>query len=139
MEIFLDKRAVRQIRISAQDAIEEGDTETLREDVLEAFTEEQVEEIERRLDSGDFFEFLTDMLDEWGGDDVDELFELLETQLGDVGIDLKYEAKVPAGEAVAEEDEGEEDDFDDEDDGDDDEDDEDDEDEDEEEEEDSEV
>jgi len=112
MEIFLDKRAVRQIRISAQDAIEEGDTETLREDVLEAFTEEQVEEIERRLDSGDFFEFLTDMLDEWGGDDVDELFELLETQLGDVGIDLKYEAKEAA---VAEEEEEEEDDFDEED------------------------
>jgi hypothetical protein len=93
MEIFLDKRAVRQIRVSAQDAIEEGDTETLREDVLEAFTEEQVEEIERRLDSGDFFEFLTDMLDEWGGDDVDEMFELLETQLGDVGIDIKYAVK----------------------------------------------
>jgi hypothetical protein len=109
MEIFLDKRAVRQIRISAQDAIEEGDTETLREDVLEAFTEEQVEEIERRLDSGDFFEFLTDMLDEWGGDDVDELFELLETQLGDVGIDLKYEAKEAAGAAVEEEEEEEED------------------------------
>ena len=114
MEIFLDKRAVRQIRISAQDAIEEGDTETLREDVLEAFTEEQVEEIERRLDSGDFFEFLTDMLDEWGGDDVDELFELLETQLGDVGIDLKYEAK-EAGIAAEEEEEEEDEDFDDED------------------------
>jgi hypothetical protein len=124
MEIFLDKRAVRQIRISAQDAIEEGDTETLREDVLEAFTEEQVEEIERRLDSGDFFEFLTDMLDEWGGDDVDELFELLETQLGDVGIDLKYEAK--AGEAAADEDEDEDDEDEDEDDDDFDEDDEDD-------------
>ncbi|MDF2692053.1 MAG: Phage protein, partial [Labilithrix sp.] len=40
MEIVLDKRAVRQIRLSAQDAIEEGDTETLREDILEAFTEE---------------------------------------------------------------------------------------------------
>ena len=111
MEIFLDKRAVRQIRISAQDAIEEGDTETLREDVLEAFTEEQVEEIERRLDSGDFFEFLTDMLDEWGGDDVDELFELLETQLGDVGIDLKYEAK-ETGIAAEEEEEEEDEDFD---------------------------
>jgi hypothetical protein len=119
MEIFLDKRAVRQIRISAQDAIEEGDTETLREDVLEAFTEEQVEEIERRLDTGDFFEFLTDMLDEWGGDDVDELFELLETQLGDVGIDLKYEAK----EAAATDDDAEDDDDDDFDDDDDDEDD----------------
>jgi hypothetical protein len=103
MEIFLDKRAVRQIRLSAQDAIEEGDTESLREDVLEAFTEDQVEEIERRLDNGDFFEFLTDCLMEWNGDDVDELFELLETQLGEVGIDLKFEAA--AGEEEDEEDE----------------------------------
>lgn len=91
MEIFLDKRAVRQIRLSAQDSIEEGETETLREDIIDAFTEEQVEEIERRLDSGDFFEFLTEVLEEWSGDDVDELFELLETQLGDVSIDLKYD------------------------------------------------
>src|SRR5215467_6828666 len=93
MEILLDKRAVKQIKLSAQDAIEEGDTETLREDILEAFTEEQVEEIERRLDNGDFFEFLTDMLDEWSGDDVDELFELIDAQLGDVGIDVKFDRK----------------------------------------------
>lgn len=107
MEIVLDKRAVRQIRLSAQDAIEEGDTETLREDILEAFTEEQVEEIERRLDSGDFFEFITDMLDEWSGDDVDELFELMDTQLGDVGVDVKFEKKAAA---TADEPEEEEDD-----------------------------
>ncbi len=93
MEIHLDKRAVKMIRLSAQDAVEEGDTEALREDIYEAFSEEQVEELERRLDSGDFFEFLTDTLDEWSGDDVDELFELLETQLGEIGIDLKYEMK----------------------------------------------
>src|SRR5882724_13568618 len=99
MEIFLDKRAVKQIRISAQDANEEGDTETLREDVLEAFTEEQVEEIERRLDTGDFFEFLTDLLDEWSGDDADELFELLDTQLGDVGVVLKFEKRAAAAAA----------------------------------------
>jgi hypothetical protein len=103
MEIYLDKRAVRQIRVSAQDAIEEGDIETLREDILEAFTEEQVEEIERRLDSGDFFEFLTDMLDEWSGDDADELFELIDTQLGDVGVDVKFEKKAPAAEEEEEE------------------------------------
>src|SRR4051812_35459225 len=101
MEIHLDKRAVRQIRLSAQDAIEEGDTETLREDILEAFSEEQVEEIERRLDSGDFFEFLTDMLDEWSGDDVEELFELIDAQLGDVGVDVKFDKK--PGEAADEE------------------------------------
>jgi hypothetical protein len=93
MDIYLDRRAVRQIRLSAQEAIEEGDTESLREDILEAFTEEQVEEIERRLDNADFFEFLTDVLDEWSGDDLDELFELLETQLGEVGIDLKIDGK----------------------------------------------
>lgn len=106
MEIALDKRAVRQIRLSAQDAIEEGDTETLREDILEAFTEEQVEEIERRLDSGDFYEFLTEMLDEWSGDDVDELFELLDAQLGDIGVDVKFDKK-GGGSAEAEEEESE--------------------------------
>ena len=126
MEILLDKRAVKQIRLSAQDAIEEGDTETLREDVLEAFTEEQVEEIERRLDNGDFYEFLTDMLDEWSGDDVDELFELLDAQLGDIGVDVKFEKKpVAAADDVVDEDESV-DDFDDEDDEDEDEDDDDD-------------
>src|SRR6516164_9997803 len=107
MEIYLDKRAVRQIRLSAQDAIEEGDIETLREDILEAFTEEQVEEIERRLDNGDFFEFLTDLLDEWSGDDADELLELIDTQLGDVGVDLKFEKRTgAAAEHEEEEDEG---------------------------------
>ena len=104
MEIYLDKRAVRQIRLSAEDAIEEGDTETLREDILEAFTEEQVEDIERLLDNGDFFEFLTDVLDEWSGDDVDELFEIIETRLGELNIDLKY--------ALATDEEAEDEDFD---------------------------
>lgn len=121
MDIHLDKRAVRQIRLSAQEAIEEGDTEALREDILEAFTEEQVEEIERRLDAGDFYEFLTDVVDEWSGDDVDELMELLETQLGEVGIDLKTDAKSDDDE---EEDDADVDDDDDEEDEDEDEDDE---------------
>jgi hypothetical protein len=106
MEIYLDKRAIRQIRLSAQDAVDEGDIETLREDVLEAFSEEQVEEIERRLDTGDFFEFLTDLLDEWSGDDADELLELLDTQLGDVGVDLKFEKRAaPEGAEPGEEEE----------------------------------
>lgn len=92
MDISLDKRAIRQIRQSAADAIEDGDTETLREDLVDAFSEEQIEEIERRIDGGDFYDFLGDTLEEWDGDDVDELFELLETHLSDVGIELKYRA-----------------------------------------------
>jgi hypothetical protein len=104
MDIYLDKRAVKQIRLSADEAIEEGDTDTLREDVMEAFTEEQIEEIERRIDSGDFYDFLSEMLDEWSGEDVDELFELLESALVDVGIDLKY-ARATAEEEEEEEEE----------------------------------
>ena len=81
MDIYLDRRAVRQIRLSAQEAIEEGDTESLREDIL----------------------------DEWSGDDMDELFELLETQLGEVGIDLKIDGKSEEeGEEEEEEEEDEE-------------------------------
>ena len=38
MEIFLDKRAVKQIKQSAADAVDDGDTETLREDVMDAFS-----------------------------------------------------------------------------------------------------
>jgi hypothetical protein len=113
MEIYLDRRAIRQIRLAATDSIEEGDSESLREEVLEAFSEDQVEEIERRLDSGDFFEFLTDVLDEWGGDDADELLELLETQLAEAGIDVKTDAR--AGETNEEEEEDDEDDDDEED------------------------
>ena len=111
MEIYLDRRAIRQIRLAAQETIEEGDTESLREEVLEAFSEEQVEEIERRLDTGDFFEFLTDVLDEWSGDDADELIELLETQLAEAGIDVKTEGRGESeGEGEDEDEEEEEDD-----------------------------
>src|SRR2546421_8804253 len=97
MEIVLDKRAMKQIRVSAQDAIDEGDTEALREDILDSFSEEQVEEIERRIDT-DFYDFLGDTLEEWSGEDVDELFDLLEWHLADVGIEVKYEPAAPAGE-----------------------------------------
>lgn len=101
MEIFLDKRAVKQIRTSAQDAIDEGDVDTLREDILEAFSDEQIEEIERRVDSVDFNDFVSEILDEWSGDEIDELFELLEGHLSEAGIDVKY----ATGEADDEEEE----------------------------------
>lgn len=90
MEIFLDKRAVKQIRMSAQDAIDEGDMDGLREDVIEAFSDEQIEEIERRIDNVDFNDFISEILDEWSGDEVDELFELLEGHMAEAGIEIKY-------------------------------------------------
>ena len=90
MEIFLNKRAMRQIRLSVADAIDDGETDALREDMASVFSDDDIEEIERRIDSGDFFDFLTDILEEWSGEELDELMELLGTQLADANGDLKY-------------------------------------------------
>jgi hypothetical protein len=109
MEIYLDRRAVRQIRVSAQEAIEEGDTESSREEIIDSFSEDQIEEIERRLSHGDMFEFITDILDEWSGEDADELIELIETQLGELGLELKLDAKDDEEDAEEEDEDEDED------------------------------
>ena len=92
MEIFLNKRAMRQIRLSVADAIEDGEIDALREDMASVFSDDDIEEIERRIDSGDFYDFLTEILEEWSGEELDELMELVETQLADADVDLKYTA-----------------------------------------------
>jgi len=92
MEIFLNKRAMRQVRLSVADAIEDGEIDALREDLVSTFSDDDIEEIERRIDSGDFYDFITEILDEWSGEDLDELLELLETQLAGADVDLKYTA-----------------------------------------------
>ena len=92
MEIFLNKRAMRQVRLSVADAIADGETDALREDLVGVFSDDNVEEIERRIDSGDFYDFITEILEEWSGEALDELMELLETQLADADVELKYTA-----------------------------------------------
>ena len=92
MEIFLNKRAMRQVRLSVADAIADGEVDALREDLVSVFSDDDIEEIERRIDSGDFYDFITEILEEWSGEDRDELMELLETQLADADVELKYTA-----------------------------------------------
>jgi hypothetical protein len=74
------------------DAIGDGEIDALREDLVSVFSDNDIEEIERRIDSGDFYDFITEILEEWSGEDLDELMELLETQLADADVDLKYTA-----------------------------------------------
>jgi len=95
MEIFLNKRAMNRVRLSVADAIEDGESDALREDLVSVFSDDDIEEIERRIDSGDFYDFISEILDEWSGEDLDELLELLETQLADADVDLKYTALEP--------------------------------------------
>ncbi|MBW2548673.1 MAG: hypothetical protein DRH23_15785 [Deltaproteobacteria bacterium] len=92
MEIFLNKRAMLRLRLSVADAVDDGEIDALREDLVSVFSDDVVEEIERRIDSGDFYDFISEILDEWSGEDLDELMELLETQLTDANVDLKYTA-----------------------------------------------
>jgi hypothetical protein len=92
MEIYLSKRAMQRVRLAVADAIEDGEIDALREDLISLFSDDDVEEIERRIDSGDFYDFISEILDEWSGEDMDELMELLETQLADADVDLKYAA-----------------------------------------------
>ena len=101
MEIYLDNRALRQIRLSVSDAIEEGDTENLRDDLVRVFSTEDTEEIERRVDSGDIYDFISEVLEEWSMEDLDELLELLEAHLTDADIELKFGS--PDGEDEPEE------------------------------------
>ena len=90
MEIFLSKRVMRQVRLSVADAIENGEIDSLREDLVSIVSDDNIEKIERRIDGGDFYEFISEILGEWSGEDFDELLELLEAQLSDADVDLKY-------------------------------------------------
>jgi len=92
VEIFLNKRAMKRVRLSVADAVDDGEIDALREDLVSVFSDDDIEEIERRIDSGDFYDFVSEILDEWSGEDLDELMELLETQLTDAGVDLKFAA-----------------------------------------------
>ena len=110
MEIYLSKRAMQRVRLSVADAIEDGEIDALREDLISLFSDDDVEEIERRIDSGDFYDFVSEILDEWSGEDLDELMELLETQLADADIDLKYTAPENDDEEEEEDEESEDED-----------------------------
>jgi hypothetical protein len=92
MEIFLNKRTMQRVRLSVADAIEDGEVDALREDLVSVFSDDDIEAIERRIDSGDFYDFISEITDEWSGEDLDELIELLETQLADADVELKYTA-----------------------------------------------
>ncbi len=105
MEIYFDRRTVRELRNASLDAIEDGDYEALSEDLVKAFSDEQTDEIEKRLSSGDFPDFINEILEEWGMDDVDSLFETLETRFAEIDIELRFEDMRPEEDEEEEEEE----------------------------------
>lgn len=94
MNISLDSRTVGQIRLSTRTAIDEGDVEELREDILDAFTEDQTEALESVLEGGNLFDFISEILSEWDKESVDALLESLVSQFDSSGILLKLGSHV---------------------------------------------
>ena len=91
MRIFFEKRSVRDLRQAIEDAKEESDSSTLRDDLVEMFSDDQVEEIERRLDTDDFLDFLDQVIEEWSEEESDELLDLMTERLGEIGVELTIE------------------------------------------------
>ncbi len=91
MRIFFEKRSVRDLRQAIEDAKEESDSSTLRDDLVDMFSDDQVEEIERRLDTDDFLDFLDQIIEEWSEEESDEMLDLLTERLGEIGVELTIE------------------------------------------------
>lgn len=92
MRIFFERRSVRDLRQAIEDSKEESDSATLRDDLVDMFSDDQVEEIERRLDTDDFLDFLDQIIEEWAEEESDELLDLLTERLAEIGIELTVES-----------------------------------------------
>jgi hypothetical protein len=89
MEIYLPKRLVNEIQSAAEEAIKERDYTLLRESIINAFSDRQIREINRRHDFLEIQDFIDDIIDDWAGEEVEELFEVLESRFSDIGLELK--------------------------------------------------
>jgi hypothetical protein len=115
MKVVVERRKYDALVIAIQDAIDsDDDKSSLCENVVDCFTDEQLEEIEDSLGE-EFFDYVSEIIDDWDSDDGETLWELIVQKLNDEGIVVVI-SESPESDSEDEEDE-EEDDDDDDDDG----------------------
>ncbi len=90
-EIFIDTRRTVNIKLAIAAAIENGEYESLASDIRDCFTDEQIEEIEGLIESGDLEEAIDDILAEWNGDTIGELLESMDRFFSDSSIELRFD------------------------------------------------
>lgn len=88
-EIYLSRNRTKVLRLAIRDAIDEGTVDALGEQIMDAFTDEQVEAVEAHLDGQSLEDVIEEALEEWTGEDEYEFLNILETRFGESGIDLK--------------------------------------------------
>lgn len=104
-EIIVNRSRTKILRLAVREAIDEGTRDSLGVEIMDAFTESQIEDIDAHLDGVSFEDVIEETLDEWGGEEEEELLELLEARFGEMGMELKFWY---TDEAIDDEDEDEE-------------------------------
>ena len=91
IEIYINARKTVALKTAILDAIENGQYDTLADDVRDCFTAEQIEQIEEKLETNDFDETVDNLLSDWSGDNSEELFEELKNVFSEAGIDVAFD------------------------------------------------
>ena len=88
VEIVVEPRQSYSLKQAVMEAIKTGDYNSLYDDIRDCFTEEQIEEMEELLDSGDIGEAIDEIVNEWNGEDLEELFETTQSYFAEFSIEL---------------------------------------------------
>ena len=91
LEIYVDPRRTANFKQAVIEAIEDGEYESLSDDIRDCFSDDQVEEIEGVLETGDIEETIDEIISEWNGDSLDDLLDGMYTAFADSSIELHFE------------------------------------------------
>ena len=100
LDLFIGSSRTLALKEAITDAIESGQFGTLADDIRDCFTEDQIEQIEGILDTGDFDEVIDNVLGDWSGDSLEELLEELIEILAESEIELSFDEEPIESEEV---------------------------------------
>jgi hypothetical protein len=90
-EILIDARRTINLKQAVADAVENGEYEGLADDIRDCFEEDQIGAIEEIFDTLSIEEAIDEILEEWAGDDSDELLEIIESYFADADIEVRFD------------------------------------------------
>ncbi len=91
LEVYVEPRRTVNFKQAVVEAIENGEYESLADDIRDCFSEDQIEEIQEVLESGDIEETIDDIITEWSGDNLEELMEGIDIAFSSSSIELHFE------------------------------------------------
>jgi hypothetical protein len=90
LEIIIEPRRTFNLRQAIADAVENGDYDGLCDDIRDCFSDDQVDQVEEVLESGDIAEAIDEIVSEWNAEDVDDLIDTMETYFAESSIELQF-------------------------------------------------